>query len=42
MRYSDDVGGGMVMCWGFDALVWSCLMCDLWVVCCVSCIALVR
>lgn len=32
---------GMVICWGFDALAWSCLMCDLGVVCCVSCIALV-
>ena len=32
---------GLVVCWGFDTLVWSYVMCDLWVVCCVWCVVLV-
>lgn len=29
---------GVVVSWDFDVLVWSCLLCDLWVVCCVWCV----
>lgn len=35
------LGVGVGVCWCFDACVWSRLFCDLWVVCCVFCVALV-
>lgn len=31
----------VVMCWGVDASVWTCPLCDFWVVYCVRCVALV-
>ena len=31
----------VVVCWGFDALVWSSLFFDLWVVSCVRCVVLI-
>lgn len=30
----------VVVCWNFDALVWSRVLCVLLVACCVQCIAL--
>ena len=30
----------VVVCWNFDALVWSCLLCVLLVACCVQCVVL--